>query len=216
MHDMRLLAGRAWRCATASSVIWCAIGRAGAQWELIDPPNAGPISAFGVADGDPDVVYVATNPDGAWQTLDGGATDLRWLFSGMGLYEVHMTAAPIALGNNQYRYTMSIGGGIRRTSNGGQGWSGGTPPGGRVKSVKGMHICSSIEKKSNRLDSCVVRRPGQDGPKPTGIARADVCSVVDEPIHKPQFAVIGSVVESRTSFDERLTILVWAGPFQCD
>ncbi len=131
MRNMRLVAGRAWRCAAASSVIWCASGRADAQWELIDPPSAGPIIAFGVADGDPDVVYVATNPDGAWETLDGGATDLRWLFSGMGLYEVHMTAAPIAPGNNQYRYTMSLGGGIRRTSNGGQSWSGGTPPGGQ-------------------------------------------------------------------------------------
>ena len=110
------------RLVAACALIILTTERAAGQWKLTEPPTPGVITDFGVADGDPNIVQVGSNPDGAWETADGGLTDFTWIFNGAGLYEVHVDAAPIAPGDNQRRYNMVAGGGIRTTSNGGVNW----------------------------------------------------------------------------------------------
>lgn len=90
------------------------------QWQLIKPPRPAQITDFGVADQDATVVQVATNSDGAWKSIPNGR--LRWLFTDMGLIQVHITAVPIAPGDNSRRYLMSFGGGLHTSADGGVTW----------------------------------------------------------------------------------------------
>jgi hypothetical protein len=94
---------------------------AAAQWQLIEPPEPGPITSIGVDPTNPDDIYITSDPDGMWHSADGGQTDLTWAFTGMELFEVHSRRAVIAPSNNQIRYMLDIGGSVRRSTNGGSG-----------------------------------------------------------------------------------------------
>ncbi len=119
-HDLRTYLG--WiTAATLASLA----PPAAAQWQLIDPPEPGPITSIGVNPANPDDIYVTSDPDGFWHSADGGQTDLAWVFTTLELYEVHSRRAVVAPSNTQIRYMLDVGGNTEKSTNGGASWSSG-------------------------------------------------------------------------------------------